>query len=98
VTSFGQCRSSLTPNGRFLTLFISVGVLLQMAVTAVLGGRRAKFGIAVGRRDDMEELRDLLERGVIRSVIAARFPLERIVEAHAAAETRRAHGSVIVTV
>src|SRR5262245_9213737 len=41
VTRFGRARSSLTDKGRYLTLLISVCVLLQMAVTRIFGGRRA---------------------------------------------------------
>lgn len=45
----------------------------------------------------MEQLRDLMAAGVLRPVIAARFPLDRIAEAHAFAESRQAHGDVLVT-
>lgn len=98
VTSFRSSRQSLTQDGRYLTLFFSVGVLLQMAVTALVGGPRAKFSVALGDRDDMEQLRDLIERGVIRPIVAQRFPLDRIAEAHAEAERGRNAGSVVVTV
>jgi NADPH:quinone reductase-like Zn-dependent oxidoreductase len=98
VTTFGGCRSSLTRSGRYLTLFGSVRVLIQMAMTAIFGGRKVKFTVAIGARDDLEEVRDLLARDLIRPVIARRFPLERIAEAHAEAESGRAQGSVIVTV
>jgi NADPH:quinone reductase-like Zn-dependent oxidoreductase len=97
VTSFGSCRSSLTRDGRYMTLILSVGLLLQVALTAIFGGRRAKFAVAFGDHRDMDHLRELVERGVVRPVIAQRFPLERIAEAHAAAETRPVHGSVVVT-
>jgi NADPH:quinone reductase-like Zn-dependent oxidoreductase len=42
ATSFARCRESLTENGRYLTLAVSVGVLLEMAVTSIgTQGRRA---------------------------------------------------------
>jgi NADPH:quinone reductase-like Zn-dependent oxidoreductase len=96
ATSFGRCRSSLTQDGRYLTLYISVGVLLQMALTSLTGGPQAKFSVAFGDRKDMEQLSDLIEQGVIRPVIAKHFPLARIADAHAEAETGRLHGSVMV--
>lgn len=98
VTSFCRSRPSLTKNGRYLTLFISVAVLLQMAWTSIVGGPKAKFSVALSKQDDMEQLRELMEQGVIRPVIARRFPLERIADAHAEAEADRPHGSVLVTV
>jgi NADPH:quinone reductase-like Zn-dependent oxidoreductase len=96
-SSFARCRDSLTENGRYLTLFVSVGILVQMALTSLFGGPQAKFGIAMGTHEDLEELRGLVERGVLRPVVASRFPLERIAEAHAEAENGRPHGSVVVT-
>jgi len=97
VTRFERCRSALTDDGRYMTLTISVGMLAQMALTSMGGGPRVKFGIALGDADDMIELRDLLERGVLRPIIGERFPLERITEAHAAAALRRGSGAVVVT-
>lgn len=97
ATSFGRSRTSLTEEGRYLTPVLSVGLLLQVALTAMSGGPRAKFAVVLPDQDDMNQLRALLEQGVIRPVIARRFPLERIAEAHAEAETGRVHGSVMVT-
>lgn len=97
ATSFGRARGSLTDTGRYLTLIISVGLLLQMFATWIVGGRRAKFAIALGDHKDMEQLRELMEAGVVRPVITERFPLARIAEAHAEAERARSHGSVLVT-
>ncbi len=98
VTTFSRCRSSLSREGRYLTLLISVGVLLQMLVTALRRGPRAMFSIASGDAADMAQISELADRGVVRPVMASRFPLERIVEAHLEAAAPRAHGAVIVSV
>jgi NADPH:quinone reductase-like Zn-dependent oxidoreductase len=98
ATSFGRCRSSLTPNGRYLSLFISLGLLFHMAVTALTGGRRAMVSVAIPSRSDMEDLRALMAEGVLRSNVVARFPLARIVDAHAAADAGGSVGEVMVDV
>jgi NADPH:quinone reductase-like Zn-dependent oxidoreductase len=46
----------------------------------------------------MDDVRALVERGVFRPVLGPRFALDRIAQAHAMAEDRRAQGSVVVTV
>lgn len=94
VSSFGGCQASLAPGGRYLTLLVSLGVLAQMAMTSVMGDKRALFSIALDDRDGTEQLRDLMQSGVLSPVIGHRFPLDRIAEAHA--ETGR-HGAVVVT-
>jgi NADPH:quinone reductase-like Zn-dependent oxidoreductase len=94
VTTFSRSRAALSDAGRYLTLILSVGVLLQMLVTSLRRGRKAKFAIAFCNRNNMEEIRDLAERGVLRPVIARHFPLAQIAEAHAARE----RGTVIVDI
>lgn len=97
VTSFGGSRASLTERGRYMTLLLSVGLLVHVLLTAIFGGRKAKFSVAMPAHDDLEELRELMERGVLRPVIARRFPIDAIADAHVEVETGRAHGTVMVT-
>jgi len=96
-TSFSKIRACLTERGRYLTLFASLGVLLQMVLTSFGSGPVAKYGLALGDAEDMRELRDLMQRGVLEPVVARSYPLERIAEAHAAVEAKQHSGNVVVT-
>jgi NADPH:quinone reductase-like Zn-dependent oxidoreductase len=98
ATSFRACRAALTPSGRYLTLYASLNVLGYMAWTALTGGRRAYTSVALDTRERTEDVRALVERGVFRPVVAQRFPLERIVDAHQAVETGSQVGAVVVSV
>lgn len=93
---FSQARATLSEKGRYLTLYISFSVLVQMLMTKLRGGPRALFGVAMGTPESTETLRELAELGALRPVMAKRFPLSRIVEAHAFFEQPRPHGSVVV--
>jgi len=95
--SFREVYGSLTPTGRYLTLAGELQVLIPMLITSLTGGRRALFSVALGGPENMDSLRDLMEKGVISPVIDTRFPLEQIVQAHTHLENRKAHGSVVVT-
>ena len=53
------------------------------------------FSIAVSSRQSMEALATWMAEGVLRPVIAARYPLREIADAHSAAEGRR-DGAVVV--
>jgi NADPH:quinone reductase-like Zn-dependent oxidoreductase len=97
ASSFGRCRASLTEDGRYLTLALSVGLLWRVVATSMTGGPRAKFAVVLPGQEQMAELRDLVEQGVIRPVVGSRFPLERIAEAHAESGSGRVQGSVVVT-
>lgn len=63
------------------------------------GGKRATVisGTAAESKEDMKLLAALWERKEIRPVIDSAFPLERIREAHALAESGRKVGSVVIT-
>ncbi|MBO6939789.1 MAG: NAD(P)-dependent alcohol dehydrogenase [Deltaproteobacteria bacterium] len=85
---FRSFRGSLTETGRYLSLYMTPRLLVQMAFTALRGGRRAMTGVAMGSTEGMEDLRELVEIGAVRPVVAERFPLDRIADAHRALEGR----------
>jgi len=95
---FNAYRSALTAKGRYLSLYVSVRLLLQMAITKLRGGVRALTGIAMGNRKLTDEVRELAEQGVLRPVLSQRFPLAQTAHAHAFFETRRPHGTVVIDV
>lgn len=101
-SSFLKCRKVLAPHGTYLATVPSLAILPQMLWTSVFSGRRARFAATGLRRSadkvrDLEELVRLVEAGALRAVIDRRFPLERMAEAHAHAESGRKAGSVVVT-
>ncbi len=95
---FARCREALTPRGRYLTLHLSLAILLQMAATSVRRGRRAIFGIALPASEHLDAVRELAETRALRPVLARRFPLTSTAEAHAFLEAGRTRGSVVVDV
>lgn len=97
TTNYGVARHSLSARGRYLTLFVSLGVLLASIVTSMLGdGRRAMFGVALQERRDLDRVKELLELGAIWPVVAEQYPFAQIVDAHQAAETSQP-GGILVT-
>lgn len=98
VSSLAHSRPALTPTGRYLSLIVSLRLLFDVLLSALTSGPKAIFGVALGDQRDMDQVRDLVERGAIRPVIARRFPLDRIAEAHAHLEQAGGQGAVVVDV
>ena len=95
---FCASRKALAPKGRYLQLHMSMGLLFMMAMTALFGGRRALTGVALSNRELVDDVRELADQGALRAVIARRFPLERIAEAHAFLESGHPRGGVVIDV
>jgi len=97
-SSFGRCKRVLSDQGIYMTTFPTLGVFLPK-----FGGKQAKF-LASGlrppedRRKDLRLLPELMDAGVLRTVIDRMYTLDQIVEAHRYVASGHKKGNVIVTV
>jgi NADPH:quinone reductase-like Zn-dependent oxidoreductase len=76
--------------------------MVQMPWTARFGSRKAVVAFtglraAALKRQDLLVLRDLAEKSSLSAVIGARYPLERIAEAHARVGPGHKKGNIVVT-
>ncbi len=94
--SFGRARRRLTADGRFLNLELSLTLIRDMLLTAFSRGQKARSTVVLDDQARIEEVASLLAAGAIRPTIGARFPLDQLVDAHAALERREVRGDVLV--
>lgn len=90
------CRDALVPGGRLCLVVTS----LAYQVTAAWHSRRTGVKVIVGvggeAPADLRYLADLAAKGPLRPHIGATFPLARIAEAHALAETGNKRGNTVI--
>lgn len=96
--SFARCAPALAQGGRLLLLVASLGQLVSAALRPSRAGRRVLAGEAPARLDDVRWLVQQTADGRYRPLVERTFPFARIADAHALVESRRARGSVVVTV
>ena len=95
---FRAAKPSLSPRGRYVSLYMTLRIVLQMLWGALFGGPRAAAAVVLGNQRLTQDVAALLAEGSIWPVVAARFPLDRVADAHEALESGNPKGTVVVSV
>jgi NADPH:quinone reductase-like Zn-dependent oxidoreductase len=98
--SFRRSRGSLKPGGTYIET--DLGFMWHVPVLTLLtkwiGDKRVRLGITNYKKDDVLLVKELIEAGRYRPVIARTYPLEQVVEATKYVETEQKTGNVVLTV
>ena len=99
---FRTARPWLSDDGLYLSPVLTLPLLMQMLITSLFGGKRAKFS-ATGLQKPARLRRllgrvlDLVNTGELKTVIDRRYPLTQIAEAHRYVDQGHKRGNVVVT-
>lgn len=88
---------ALKPGGCYLMANMSITILIGVLLTK-FSKRRLVTGLANYKTEDLLHLKKLFEKGMLKSVIDKKYPLERLEEAHRYVDTGKKAGNVIITI
>lgn len=100
--SYRKAKKNLHKHGVYLTPVLSFSVLLQMLFVAPFTNKKLKFAATGLRKNeermrDLIQIRDLLEKEKLTTVIDQVYPLEHIQQAQTYVDLGHKRGNVIVT-
>jgi NADPH:quinone reductase-like Zn-dependent oxidoreductase len=90
------CVRALQPKGLYLAAMGKVGWLLKAALVGLVSRRVAVLTTAPNR-SDLDELRELVERGAVTPVIHRRFALHQVPDALRLQEAGHARGKTVIS-
>jgi NADPH:quinone reductase-like Zn-dependent oxidoreductase len=99
-SSFGECKPLLTKEGIYISTALgknAENVFLAL-FTPLLKGRRVLFPIPTITQEDVNFLKELVEKGEYKPVIDRQYGLEQIVEAYRYVESGQKTGSVLLKI
>lgn len=94
--SFSKSKNALKLKGTFLTVAMSLPLMLQLVLTSLSGRYKLISTVSKPTLEDLQLIAELAEQGVIKPVIDRTFPLSEIQKAHGLAETGHKKGNVVL--
>ena len=99
-SSFKTCKPLLNNNGIYISTELgkhAENIFLAL-LTSLIGNKKVMFPIPSIKKEDLEYLKKLTEKGEFRPIIDRTYPLEEIVEAYKYVEAGHKTGNVLITI
>jgi NADPH:quinone reductase-like Zn-dependent oxidoreductase len=102
-SSFSLCKKILRKNGTYITTVPTLSLLFQLLTPFKHVGKKVKFA-ATGLRSpekkvkDLNFLKDVIEAGMLKSVIDQDFTLDQVADAHRRIEAGQKNGTIVINV
>lgn len=97
-SSYSACMRVLRPRGRYLCGNPRLWVMLRSLLTNAFTDRSATFAFAKETTEELDALRDMIERGEIKPFVDRVYGMDRAAEAHHVVETEQRLGTIVLAI
>ena len=94
---FGPAFASLRAGGRYGICGATTGLRTELHLGLLFTTQKEIYGVYMGTKEDMREIVEMLNRGVVRPVVDRTFPLAQAADAHRAMEATGFFGKLLLT-
>ncbi len=97
-SSYTACIRTLNPDGRYLSGNPRLSVMLRSIFTTRFTNKTATFAFAREAKGELLALKEMIEDGIIGSIVDRIFPMEQAADAHRLVETEQRLGAVVIAI
>lgn len=94
---FGPAFASLRAGGRYGICGATTGLRTELHLGLLFSQQKEIYGVYMGTKEDMRQIAEMLNRGVVRPVVDQAFPLAEAADAHRAMEGAAFFGKLLLT-
>ena len=94
---FAPAFASLRPGGRYGICGATTGLRTELHLGLLFSQQKEVYGVYMGTKEDMREIAEMLNRGVIRPVVDRTFALPDAANAHRTMEATSFFGKLVLT-
>ncbi len=97
-SSYRACIRALKPEGRYLKGNPRLSDMIRSVITTRFSDKTASIAFARESREELEALKEMIERGELTSIVDRVYPMEQAAEAHRRVETEQRLGAVVIRI
>ena len=97
-SSYTACIRTLNSNGRYLSGNPRLSVMFRSIFTTRFTNKTATFAFAREAKGELLALKEMIENGIIGSIVDRVFPMEQATDAHRLVETEQRLGAVVIAI